>query len=73
MSGNEKDKNDARKGQPGGSARVKYADIIDQPRHRSKKRAPMPVSKRAAQFAPFAALTGYEQLIEEANREADEE
>lgn len=51
----------------------KYGDIIDLPRHKSEKRMPMPASKRAAQFAPFAALTGYGALIEDANRQADEE
>lgn len=51
----------------------KYGDMMDLPRHRSEKRAPMPMSKRAAQFAPFAALTGYGALIEDANRQADEE
>ena len=33
----------------------------------------MPVSDRAAQFAPFAALTGYEDAIEEAARLTDEQ
>lgn len=43
-----------------------YEDIIDMPRHISSKHPQMSVYDRAAQFAPFAALTGYEELIEEA-------
>lgn len=46
----------------------KYLDIINLPRHISTRRAPMSVSNRAAQFAPFAALTGYESSIREAAR-----
>lgn len=45
-----------------------YDDIIDLPHHVSSKRAPMPLSDRAAQFAPFAALTGYEAVIRETGR-----
>ncbi|WP_159256397.1 hypothetical protein [Lactiplantibacillus pentosus] len=41
-----------------------YADIIAMPRPVSKHHLPMPQSDRAAQFAPFAALTGYNELIE---------
>ncbi|WP_455583308.1 hypothetical protein [Lactiplantibacillus pentosus] len=41
-----------------------YADIITTPRPISKHHLPMPQSDRAAQFAPFAALTGYNELIE---------
>ena len=43
----------------------KYADIIDLPHHQSKTRPQMARSDRAAQFAPFAALTGHEEAIEE--------
>ena len=46
----------------------KYLDIINLPRHISTRRAPMSISNRAAQFAPFAALTGYESSIREAAR-----
>ena len=42
----------------------KYGDIIELPHHISKKRPQMPKEKRAAQFSPFAALTGYEAAIE---------
>ncbi len=41
-----------------------YEDIINMPHHVSKKRNHMTMSERAAQFAPFAALTGYEEAIE---------
>ncbi|MBU5461923.1 hypothetical protein [Lachnoclostridium sp. MSJ-17] len=45
-----------------------YDDIIDLPRHVSEKRLPMPLHDRAAQFAPFAALTGYDAAIDEATK-----
>ena len=38
----------------------------------SKKHPPMPMAKRAAQFAPFAALKGYEEAIKEAERKNEE-
>ena len=41
----------------------KYDDIIDLEHHRSQKHPPMPEADRAAQFAPFAALTGHTQLL----------
>ena len=43
----------------------KYADIINMPHHVSKKHPQMSLSARSAQFAPFAALTGYEEAIED--------
>ena len=46
----------------------KYDDIIDLERPASKRHPPMPLRERAAQFAPFAALTGYEEVIREAER-----
>ena len=46
----------------------KYDDIINMERPVSKRHPPMPLANRAAQFAPFAALTGYEAVIEEAAR-----
>lgn len=46
----------------------KYDDIINCPHHVSEKRAPMPIANRAAQFSPFAALTGYDAAIEETGR-----
>ena len=49
----------------------KYAHIVDLPHHQSPTRARMSLSRRAAQFAPFAALTGYEDAIQEAGRLTD--
>lgn len=46
----------------------KYDDIIDLPHYRSPYRAPMPIENRAAQFAPFAALSGHEEAISEITR-----
>lgn len=43
---------------------TKYGDIINLPHHVSKNRSQMAVRDRAAQFSPFAALTGYEAAIE---------
>lgn len=45
-----------------------YNDIINNPHHTSKTRKRMSQSNRAAQFAPFAALTGYDASISEAAR-----
>ncbi|MCR4911038.1 MAG: hypothetical protein K5925_00730 [Bacilli bacterium] len=45
-----------------------YSDIINLPRPISKTHKHMSNSDRAAQFAPFAALTGYEQVISEVAR-----
>ncbi len=45
-----------------------YSDIIDLLHHRSQKHPAMPLSDRAAQFAPFAALTGFDEEIAEAER-----
>ena len=49
----------------------KYDDIINLPRHVSKKHPPMPAIDRAAQFSPFAALTGYDAAIKEKGRLTD--
>lgn len=46
----------------------KYDDIINLPHHVSKKHPQMSLEARSAQFAPFAALTGYDDLIEETVR-----
>ena len=43
----------------------RYDEIINLPHHVSKTRPQMPMSDRAAQFAPFAALTGYDSAIKE--------
>ena len=45
-----------------------YADIIDLPHHVSRNHPQMPLRDRAAQFAPFAALTGYEAVVGETAR-----
>ena len=50
----------------------KYDDIINLPHPVSKSHPPMPLSDRAAQFSPFAALTGYEAAMEETARLTDE-
>ena len=47
----------------------KYADMIYMPHHISKKHPQMPLLDRAAQFAPFAALTGYGAAIKESERQ----
>ncbi len=46
----------------------KYDDIINLPHHVSVRHAPMSMSQRAAQFAPFAALSGHNKAIEETAR-----
>lgn len=50
----------------------RYNEIINLPHHVSKTRPQMPMSDRAAQFAPFAALTGYDSAIKETGRLTDE-
>ena len=52
-------------------ARIEYADIIDMPHHQSDKRQHMSLHDRAAQFAPFAALRGYDDEITETARTTD--
>lgn len=46
----------------------KYEDIINLPHHVSNTRKRMSLYNRAAQFAPFAALTGYDDAINETAR-----
>ena len=48
-----------------------YDDIINLDRPISKKHRPMPIENRAPQFAPFAALTGYDDVVEETARLTD--
>lgn len=50
----------------------KYDSIVNLPHHVSRTRPRMPMSDRAAQFAPFAALTGYDSAIRETGRLTDE-
>lgn len=51
----------------------KYKNIINLPHHVSKTREPMPISDRAAQFAPYSALSGYESAVEETARLTDKQ
>ena len=46
----------------------RYDDIINLPHHQSSERPHMSLHDRAAQFAPFAALSGHEEAIEETAR-----
>lgn len=50
---------------------TQYEDIINLPHHESERHARMSMLDRAAQFSPFAALTGYEAAIEETARLTD--
>lgn len=50
---------------------MKYDDIINMPHHVSDKRPHMDEMNRAAQFAPFAALTGFDAAIQETGRLTD--
>lgn len=50
-----------------------YEDIINLPHHTSRNHPQMTMLQRAAQFAPFAALTGHDAAIEETARLTDEE
>ena len=45
-----------------------YDDIIDLPHHVSETHPPMSRADRAAQFSPFAALTGYDAAVRESAR-----
>lgn len=48
-----------------------YNDIIDHPHHVSTRHPRMSITDRAAQFSPFAALTGYGDVIKETARLTD--
>lgn len=50
----------------------KYDDIINLPHHTSPKRPRMSMIDRAAQFSPFAALTGYDAAVKETARLTDQ-
>ena len=52
----------------GSDPRTVYADIIDHPHWQSKSRPHMSLYDRAAQFSPFAALTGYDDMVSEEAR-----
>lgn len=49
-----------------------YDDILHFARPQSKKHRPMPMEDRAAQFSPFAALTGYDAAVSETARCTEE-
>ena len=49
----------------------KYDDILRLPHHVSASRKPMAMTARASQFAPFAALSGYDAEVQEAGRLTD--
>ena len=49
----------------------RYDDIIDLPHHVPEKRPRLSMAQRAAQFSPFAALTGFDDEIREAGRLTD--
>ena len=50
----------------------RYEDIMNLPHHASSSHPSMPVPNRAAQFLPFAALTGYDAAIQETARLTEE-
>jgi hypothetical protein len=50
---------------------MNYDDIINLPHHVSSHHKQMSMLNRAAQFAPFAALSGHEEAIEETARHTD--
>lgn len=50
----------------------KYDDIINLPHHMSETHPPMSMRNRAAQFAPFAALSGHNDAIQETARHTDD-
>lgn len=45
-----------------------YDDIISMEHHTSKKHPRMPIASRAAQFAPFAAIAGHGEAMDETAR-----
>lgn len=50
-----------------------YDDIINLPHHVSKRHPQMSMWNRAAQFAPFAALTGYDAAINDTKEKVQDE
>ncbi len=53
--------------------RIVYAEIIDMPHHQASDRNHMSLYDRAAQFAPFAALVGYDEMVKEEARLTDKQ
>lgn len=56
---------------PNKQANRQYDDILYLPHHVSTTHPHMPVSERAAQFSPFAALTGHQEALRETARLTD--
>jgi len=54
-------------------AEQRYGHIIHMEHPVSKKHKPMSREQRAAQFAPFAALTGYDKVVSESVERAKED
>ena len=52
-------------------ANNKYEDIINLPHHVSTKHPQMSIEQRAAQFAPFAALVGFEEIVKIVSEEVE--
>ena len=52
--------------------RFPYEDIVDLPHHVSRKHPQPAMADRAARFAPFAAITGYEEMVLEEARITDD-
>ena len=52
-------------------ANNKYEDIINLPHHVSTKHPQMSIEQRAAQFAPFAALGGFEERVKIVSEEVE--
>ena len=55
-----------------GEARVVYGDIIDLPHWESPTHPRMGLRERASQFAPYAALVGYGDMVKDEARRNDE-
>ena len=51
--------------------RLVYADIIDLPHHESDHHPAISLYDRAAQFSPYAALSGYDDMVKEEARQVD--
>lgn len=51
---------------------TEYDDIINLPHHVSPRHPRMSLQARAAQFAPFSALTGYSDEIEKSARRVED-
>ena len=52
-------------------ANNKYEDRINLPHHVSTKHSKMSIEQRAAQFAPFAALVGFEERVKIVSEEVE--